>query len=112
LVTCSSLSKALGAPGIRLGWLTTTDRELYENLRVAKFHSTIACSTVDEYLGGQVLRRRAEILAPRAELLDTTLTELLDWTRDQPVQIVRPDGGAICCVRLPESEFTDEQVNA
>ena len=55
---------------------------------------------------------RGLILAPRAELLDTTLTELLDWTRDQPVQIVRPDGGAICCVRLPESEFTDEQVNA
>ncbi|HEY4453481.1 MAG TPA: pyridoxal phosphate-dependent aminotransferase [Pseudonocardiaceae bacterium] len=112
LVTCSSLSKALGAPGIRLGWLTTTDPSLYENLRVAKFHSTIACSTVDEYLGVAVLRRRAEILAPRAELLNAMLTELLDWTRDQPVEIVRPDGGAICCVRLPESEFSDDAVTA
>lgn len=112
LVTCSSLSKALGAPGIRLGWLTTTDRELYENLRVAKFHSTISCSTVDEYLGVAVLRRRADILAPRAELLNARLTELLDWTRDQPVEIVKPDGGAICCVRLPESEFDDERVTA
>ena len=112
LVTCSSLSKALGAPGLRLGWLTTTDQELYEHLRVAKFHSTIACSTVDEYLGVQVLRRRAEILAPRAELLTATLTELLDWASDQPVEIVTPDGGAICCVRLPEPEFADEQVPA
>ena len=112
LVTCSSLSKALGAPGLRLGWLTTTDQELYEHLRVAKFHSTIACSTVDEFLGINALRGRAEILAPRAELLAATLTELLDWTRDQPVEIVEPDGGAICCVRLPESEFGDGQVSA
>lgn len=112
LVTCSSLSKALGAPGIRLGWLTTTDPELYENLRVAKFHSTVACSTVDEFLGVRVLRRRAEILAPRAALLDATRTELLDWTRAQPVEIVPPDGGAICCVRLPESEFGDDAVTA
>jgi hypothetical protein len=112
LVTCSSLSKALGAPGIRLGWLTTTDPQLYENLRVAKFHSTIACSTVDEFLGVRALRGRAEILAPRAELLGRTLAELLDWTRDQPVEILRPDGGPICCVRLPESEFGDDAVRA
>ena len=59
----------------------------------------------------QVLRRRAEILAPRAELLRSALTELLDWTRDQPVEIVEPDGGAICCVRLPESEFGDDAVS-
>jgi hypothetical protein len=112
VVTCSSLSKALGAPGIRLGWLTTTDPELYEHLRTSKFHSTIACSTVDEFLGVRVLRARAKILAPRAELLGARLSELLDWTRDQPVEIVRPDGGAICCLRLPEPEFTDDAVAA
>lgn len=112
VVTCSSLSKALGAPGLRLGWLTTTDPQLYEQLRTAKFHSTIACSTVDEFLGVLLLRKRAEILAPRARLLGDTLAELLDWTRDQPVEIVKPDGGAICCLRLPETEFTDDAVTA
>jgi hypothetical protein len=112
LVTCSSLSKALGAPGLRLGWLTTTDADLYENLRTSKFHSTVACSTVDEFLGVRVLRRRNEILAARARVLGATLAELLDWTREQPVEIVRPDGGAICCLRLPESEFTDDAVAA
>jgi aspartate/methionine/tyrosine aminotransferase len=110
LVTCSSLSKALGAPGLRLGWLTTTDQELYEHLRTSKFHSTIACSTVDEFLGVRVVRRRAEILAPRARQLGASLAELLAWTREQPVEIVTPDGGAICCVRLPEAEFTDDAV--
>ena len=110
VVTCSSLSKSLGAPGLRLGWLTTTDPDRYEQLRTAKFHSTIACSTVDEFLGVRVLRRRQEILAPRAKLLGATLAELLEWTHDRPIEIVRPDGGAMCCLRLPESEFDDDAV--
>ena len=101
VVTCSSLSKAHGAPGLRLGWLTTTDAELYERLREAKFLATVACSTVDEFLATRVLRRRAEILAPRARRLRRALDELLDWARDQPVEIVEPEGGAMCCLRLP-----------
>lgn len=76
VVTVSSLSKAHGAPGLRVGWLTTADAELHERLREAKFATTIACSTVDELLATQVLRRRAEILAPRAKRLGAALAEL------------------------------------
>jgi hypothetical protein len=112
IVTCSSLSKAHGAAGLRLGWLTTPDAELYEQLREAKFQTTIACSTVDEFLAAQVLRRRTEILAPRAQRLRRALDELLDWARDQPVEIVRPDGGAMCCLRLPRDRFPGDAVAA
>ncbi|WP_243866628.1 pyridoxal phosphate-dependent aminotransferase [Actinophytocola oryzae] len=107
LVTTSSLSKAHGAPGLRIGWLTTTDAGLYERLRQAKFHTTIACPTAEEFLAAQVLRRRTDILATRARRLAEALTELLDWTRTVPVEIVRPDGGALCCLRLPADRGTD-----
>ncbi|MEU7798985.1 pyridoxal phosphate-dependent aminotransferase [Micromonospora arborensis] len=110
LVTCSSVSKAHGAPGLRLGWLTTTNAALYDQLREAKFRSTIACSTVDEFLAAQVLRRRGEILAPRAKRLREALDELLHWTRDRPIDIVVPDGGALCCLRLPTDRFSDDAV--
>jgi aspartate/methionine/tyrosine aminotransferase len=110
IVTCSSVSKAHGAPGLRLGWLTSTDAQLYEQLRSAKFLTTIACSTVDEFLAAAVLRRRTEILAPRARRLRQALDELLDWTRDQPVEIIQPDGGAMCCLRLPFDRFPDDAV--
>lgn len=112
IVTCSSLSKAHGAPGLRIGWLTTSDTRRYEQLREAKFGSTIACSTVDEFLAAQVIRRRTEILAPRARRLRAALDELLDWARRRPVEIVRPDGGAMCCLRLPADRFTDDAVAA
>jgi aspartate/methionine/tyrosine aminotransferase len=104
IVTCSSLSKAHGAPGLRLGWLTCTDPELYERLRDTKFRTTIACSTVDEFLAAELLRRPADFLAPRARRLREALDELLDWTRGHPVEIVVPDGGALCCLRLPPGD--------
>ncbi|MBM7494461.1 aspartate/methionine/tyrosine aminotransferase [Micromonospora luteifusca] len=112
LVTCSSVSKAHGAPGLRLGWLTTTNTALYDQLREAKFLTTIACSTVDEFLAAQVLRKRPEILAPRAKRLREALDELLHWTRDRPIAIVVPDGGAMCCLRLPADRFSDDAVTA
>jgi aspartate/methionine/tyrosine aminotransferase len=110
VVTCASLSKAHGAPGLRLGWLTTMDTQLYDQLRDAKFLTTVSCSTVDEFLGIRVLRRGGEILGSRAHRLRQALDELLDWTRDQPVEIVTPDGGALCCLRLPAERFDDAGV--
>ncbi|MEU4426171.1 pyridoxal phosphate-dependent aminotransferase [Actinoplanes sp. NPDC024001] len=100
VVTCSSVSKAHGAPGLRLGWLTVTDPALYERLREAKFVTTIACSAVDEFLATRVLQRRDEILAPRAKFLGEQWGELRRWAADQPVDLVVPHGGPLCCVRL------------
>ncbi|MFC7529995.1 pyridoxal phosphate-dependent aminotransferase [Actinoplanes sp. GCM10030250] len=100
VVTCSSVSKAHGAPGLRLGWLTVTDPDLYARLREAKFVTTIACSGVDEFLAARVLERRSDILAPRTKFLGEQLTELRHWAADQPVDLVVPDGGPMCCLRL------------
>jgi aspartate/methionine/tyrosine aminotransferase len=110
IVTCSSLSKAHGVPGLRIGWLTTTNAALYEQLREAKFLTTIACCTVDEFLAAHVLRRRTQILAARAQRLRQALDELLRWTRQQAVEMVVPDGGALCCLRLPPDRFPEEEV--
>ena len=110
VLTCSSLSKAHGAPGLRLGWLTVTDAGLYARLRNAKFLTMVACSGVDELLATRVLRRRREILADRAARLGHALAELEAWLSDQPVEWVRPDGGAICCLRLRTVEFTDAEL--
>jgi aspartate/methionine/tyrosine aminotransferase len=104
VVTCSSLSKAFGAPGLRIGWLTTTDPTLHAKLRDAKFRTSVSCSTIDEFLGARVLEKRAEILAPRARRLGEALDELLAWADGQPVDIVEPDGGALCCLRLRRGE--------
>jgi aspartate/methionine/tyrosine aminotransferase len=112
IVTCSSLSKAHGAPGLRVGWLTTTDTDLYERLRETKFLTSIACSTVDELLACRVLNNRRPILNARARFLGAALQELETWVQDQPLEFVRPDSGALCCLRLPADRFSDRDVTA
>src|SRR5712691_8411224 len=56
-LTCASLSKAYGAPGLRIGWLTVSDPRLREQLRLAKFNSSVCC--------GALVRRFFDRLAER-----------------------------------------------
>ncbi|WP_166388656.1 pyridoxal phosphate-dependent aminotransferase [Catellatospora methionotrophica] len=112
VVTCSSVSKAHGAPGIRIGWLTVTDPALYEALRSAKFHTLITGSGVDELLAAEVLRREGRILGERREALAAALDTLDRWAAEHAdaVEYVRPDGGALCCLRLRADRFDDQAV--
>jgi aspartate/methionine/tyrosine aminotransferase len=112
IVTCSSLSKSHGAPGLRVGWLTTTEPALYERLRVAKFNSLIAGSGVDELLAAEVLRHHEPILAARRVSLTAALEVLGRWAvaHDDAVEFLPPDGGALSCLRLRSDRFDEPAV--
>ena len=64
VISVSSLSKAYGLPGIRLGWLVTQDAALRQTLLAAKEQIVITGSVVDETIGYEAVRRRDEVLAP------------------------------------------------
>jgi aspartate/methionine/tyrosine aminotransferase len=112
VVSCASLSKCHGAPGLRLGWAITRDRALREHLISAKFNTVISCSPVDEALALRVLEQRDRILSKRRRCLAEGLARLADWVVEHEgfVDWVRPDAGAICCVRLKPSVFGDVAV--
>ncbi|WP_211275425.1 pyridoxal phosphate-dependent aminotransferase [Actinoplanes rectilineatus] len=107
VVTCGSVSKAHGAPGLRVGWLTVTDPDLYERLREAKFQSAIAGANVDEFLAARVLARQSAILASRGAYLAEQLATLRKWSADHGVEMVVPDAGALCCLRVPAGVDVD-----
>lgn len=69
LLTCGSLSKAYGAPGLRIGWLTIPGQPLYEQLRLAKFNSSLSCGVLDELLAVTLLARADRVLAARGALM-------------------------------------------
>jgi histidinol-phosphate/aromatic aminotransferase/cobyric acid decarboxylase-like protein len=58
----SSLSKADGLPGIRMGWLMTRDAELLERFLAAKEQILITNSVVDEAIAEVAMVRRPERL--------------------------------------------------
>ncbi len=101
VISVSSLSKAYGVPGIRMGWLITQDKALRELFLAAKEQINICGSVLDEWVAEQVLLRRETFLTDtlaemrrRRELVAQWLQaeELLEW--------VRPEGGVICLPRM------------
>jgi aspartate/methionine/tyrosine aminotransferase len=112
VVSCASLSKCHGTPGLRLGWAITRDHALRGQLIVAKFNTVISCSPVDEALALRVLERRDRIMSERRRRLADGLARIADWVVEHEglVDWVRPDAGAICCVRLKPSVFDDDAV--
>jgi hypothetical protein len=107
VVTGTSVSKAHGAPGLRVGWLTVQDTDLYERLKIAKVNTVISGSVVDETLAVAVLRRRDELLGTRRDLLARGLAVLETWHAEESHRLdwSRPDGGALCCMRLRADTF-------
>ncbi|MFP3564976.1 pyridoxal phosphate-dependent aminotransferase [Paraburkholderia sp. SIMBA_030] len=113
IVTGASVSKALGAPGLRTGWLTVADADLRSRLTVAKMNTVISGSVLDETLAAVLLRRRESVLVSRRRLLAGALEELAAWCKSEHKRIewLRPDAGALCCLRLRSDAFDDTAVS-
>ncbi len=112
IVTGASVSKALGAPGLRTGWLTVADPDLRSRLLIAKMNTVISGSVLDETLAAALLRNKDGVLASRSRLLAGALQELATWCEGehQRIEWVRPGAGALCCLRLRSDAFDDAAV--
>jgi hypothetical protein len=112
VISTASLSKCHGAAGLRLGWAITPDTQLREQLVRGKFNTIISCSQVDEALAIRVLQQRERILDNRRRHLVEGLRRTELWAQQNSTHVdwVRPDAGALCCVRLKESGFDTARV--
>ena len=112
VLSVSSLSKAHGAPGLRLGWISCSDPELLAHLKVGKGKTAISCSILDERLGARILADSQAILSDRNARLGVALAAVEAWVSKNAelVEWVRPDAGGMCCVRLKKSVWDDAGV--
>ena len=92
----SSLSKSDGLPGIRIGWLTTTDADLQGRFLAAKEQILITNSVVDEAIGEVALARRPERLPRIRAGIAAALATVRAWLEDQePLEWIEPQGGVV-----------------
>ena len=97
----SSLSKAYGIPGIRIGWLISRDPKLQELFLAAKEQISICGSVVDEWIAEQVLAGRAGILEPTLVEMRTRRQLVAEWMAREPLlEWVPPQGGVVCFPRM------------
>ncbi|MGJ5179660.1 pyridoxal phosphate-dependent aminotransferase [Bradyrhizobium oligotrophicum] len=112
VVSCASFSKCHGAPGIRTGWVITQDSALRAQLELAKFNTTISNSVVDEAIALRILRDLDRIMGERRRHLAAGLERVAAFVEAHAGMIdwIRPDAGALCCVRLRREVFDDAGV--
>jgi len=112
VVTSGSISKAHGAPGLRCGWLTVHDPDLRDRLIVAKMNVVLSGSVLDEAIALALLDIQDRVLQPRRVLLERALAVVAGWqtVERHRVDWIRPDGGAMCCLRLRADVFDDAAV--
>lgn len=112
IITGSSISKAYGAPGLRVGWLTVPDPALLQRLICAKMNIVISGSPLNERLAARMLKHQEAILEPRRRLLKSALAKVEVWQATLRVFVswVKPDAGALCCLKLNEGVFDDAEV--
>jgi aspartate/methionine/tyrosine aminotransferase len=100
-ISVSSMSKAYGLPGLRVGWAVCRDAQLAESLLAAKEQIVICGATIDEAIAGRVLADRARFLPPILEVVRARLDVVRSWMHDQTTfEWIEPAGGVVGLVRF------------
>ena len=96
-IVTSSLSKAYGTPGLRLGWVLASEETIQEVWSYADY-TKIAPPALSDLVGCRLLEQRARILDRTRRLLNQNWPNLKSWLDSRPgmFEYVPPKAAAIC----------------
>jgi aspartate/methionine/tyrosine aminotransferase len=114
-VSLGVMSKTYGLAGLRIGWIATQDKKLYERIAVLKDYTTLCNSAPSEFLSELALRYRERIAARNLQIIQHNLALLDDFFARHAERFAwtRPIAGPIAFPRLLNGDvesFCDEIV--
>ncbi len=110
-ISVSSVSKAYGLPGIRMGWLLTQNVNLYEKFLAAKEMIFITNSILDEEACFSFLLEKEKWLKKITHFAQQNLKLIHDWiSYEKRVAWIPPQAGVVCFPWIKESISFDEDI--
>ena len=101
VISVSSLSKAFGLPGLRMGWLITQNEILMERFLAAKEMIYISNSALDEEVAYQFYVEKEKFATVINYKAMQNFQLLKDWLQKETrVEAVLPQGGVVCFPRF------------
>ncbi|HVM88737.1 MAG TPA: aminotransferase class I/II-fold pyridoxal phosphate-dependent enzyme [Puia sp.] len=110
VISVSSVSKAYGIPGIRLGWLITQDKNLQDLFLAAKEQMHICNSVVDEEIAYQYLLNKEKYFPGIKKEVSNNFHILKNWIKDhQHLEWIEPSGGVVCFPKFKKEVELDTE---
>ncbi|MFW6030630.1 MAG: aminotransferase class I/II-fold pyridoxal phosphate-dependent enzyme, partial [Halanaerobiales bacterium] len=101
IISVSSMSKAFGLPGIRIGWLATQDKSMIESVLATREQVSICNSAFGEHIALNVLKDREKILENKRKHAQENLKVVDNWMKDQNnIEWIKPDAGVVAFPKI------------
>lgn len=103
-IATSSLAKAFGMPGLRIGWVKAA-RSLIDRLNIRRDYTMISTATLNDTLAAIVLEHAADFLDEHNTLRNANAQILKDWLETNPdFSASVPDYGLVCLLSIPDDD--------
>jgi aspartate/methionine/tyrosine aminotransferase len=107
-MSMTTLSKAYGLPGIRIGWIAGP-RKIIESVRAVREQVTICNSVLGEAIACSALKQKDSILKNASERMRMNFEVLKRWMIHQgSLEWVEPKGGVVAFPRLKANASTEK----
>jgi aspartate/methionine/tyrosine aminotransferase len=101
VISVSSLSKAWGLPGLRIGWIIAQDEALMEQFLAAKEMIYISNAALDEEVALQFYLQKEKFATEISGNAMENFRILSDWLQQESrLEYVLPQGGVVCFPRF------------
>ena len=108
-VSLGVTSKTYGLAGLRIGWVATKNRKIYERMASLKDYTTICNSAPSEFLAEVGMRNRQKLIARNLGIIKNNLEVIDDlFSRHSDLfSWIRPKAGSMGFPRLLKGEIED-----
>lgn len=108
-VSLGVTSKTYGLAGLRIGWIATKNRTVYEKMAGLKDYTTICNSAPSEFLAEVALRNRQKLVARNVGIIKSNLEIVDDLFARHPnlFEWVRPTAGSMGFPKLLKGDVED-----
>ena len=108
-VSLGVTSKTYGLAGLRIGWIATKNKKIYEAMASLKDYTTICNSAPSEFLAELAMRNRQKLAQRNLDIIRHNLTVIDDLfvRRDDLFSWVRPKAGSMGFPRLLKGDVED-----
>lgn len=108
-------SKTYGLAGLRIGWIATKNKKIYERIASLKDYTTICNSAPSEFLAEVAMRNRQTLVQRNLDIIKSNLVMIDDLfaRRDDLFSWIRPKASSMGFPRLLKGdidEFCDDLV--